>query len=510
LSFLTFMTWAGALATYKISGSFHLFREISVFPYSSDMGAGRIDALSVLSMDKESLKSKQLETINKMTNQHFPSVGHLIRDLRSNFDAHLELVIRDWKFAVGDGPRSMRKGVSVLNHDEMKEKPLREHEEQIKRYLSTTVLSHSLVSKIDIKDAEKIWETKLFNLKGQIIYLTPDNHPAIHEFTLDTEEIKSVFQEQVVLNFTSAERRSLFRRTSNALMNHAIKLFSGNGVALRKQNSGQIVMDEILSSVEVKDASKNSVSAVVEQYRVRKFKDDFGIIEVVGMKKGKELLEMHLDRLFKAIDDEKIEVGRGTNWAKEVKICCLLHNEKTPSMNVSFTRGIFKCFGCDAVGGFAPLSIPDDVQVLIKPASTALKENSATAKLVIPLRHQEIMRVAEELLQQNFLNSSGARYLAEKRGLDPTISFSLGAGFGTENLIAVMANLSTMVFWEFLRRSENLAGLYKSSGIAALLWRTSLSLPLLNREEESSKESLGCHFRSLKIESLIRWTLRVS
>src|SRR5687767_1132187 len=38
---------------------------------------------------------------------------------------------------------------------------------------------------------------------------------------------------------------------------------------------------------------------------------------------------------------------RGTNYVA----CCPFHSEKTPSFNVSQTKGIYKCFGCGAGGG---------------------------------------------------------------------------------------------------------------------------------------------------------------
>src|SRR3989344_1560461 len=59
LSFMTLMTWAGAVAFYKDNGNFNFFREVPIFPFNEDFGAGRIDAFSVRGIGKEIVSSQR-------------------------------------------------------------------------------------------------------------------------------------------------------------------------------------------------------------------------------------------------------------------------------------------------------------------------------------------------------------------------------------------------------------------------------------------------------------------
>jgi len=495
LSSLTFMTWASALSVYRWSGNLTFFSEIPVLPYNYDLGAGRMDAFFVRKINDAVPNLSQVKKIKAMTRRKFSSVGHIISGLLKLFGTHIEFKITDWKFAVGDGKRGMRYRANVIKSEEVEEKPLPEDERQMKRYLSMTVLSHALVSKMEIEDVKKIWETKSFTLVGEIVYFFPDRLPVFHDVKLSEEEVEAVFEEQVVSNFLSAKRRSTFRQASNILFNQAIKLSSGNSDRTHEEESLGSQFRTAASQLQIEgfEAPETpSVIKIIDAYLVRKFADETEIIEITGQKKGKPTYEMHLDRLLKAVDDGT--VGARNFGARGGFVNCLMpdHGERTPSMSVSFSRGIFKCFGCGACGTFELSSIPEDVRVLIRPESIVRKHNSATEKLVIPLRHQEIMASAQSLLNNALPQSKGGDYLAKVRGLDPDSSFQIGAGFADENFISNLLDMGflydELIYYGFIGISPKISEYHK---IVKLLKGRGLDLYGIRRPVKIKQKGQG-------------------
>src|SRR3989304_144376 len=490
LSSHTFMIWAKALTCYKYSGNLAFFREVPVLANAYDLGAGRIDALFVRTIDGKTPDKAQTERVKAMTKRQFHSVGHLMNTLLRAFGDKIDFKVTAWKFAVGDGERGMRSQMNVVKVKDVEDRPLDGHERQIKRYLSMAILSHSLSSLRHIDEVEKIWETKSFSMKGEIAYFFPDKQ-VFHDVVLTPEKIKLFFQEQVVSNFVSAKRRATFRHTSNALFNHAINLVNENEKKIPGKST-QLFMEEVIP------APKIQVSSVIERYVERKFADERGLIEIVGTdRKGEKILEMHLDRVIKAIEDGYVQKARGFDSARKILVCCILHEEKTPSMHITYNRG-FKCFGCGAHGRFATDSIPEDVHVVIQPLKVFDQENRATQKLVIKQRHREIMLLAQELLSGAFLGSRGSEYIARfpdpripnsGRGLDPELSHQFGAGFGTLGLIPGLLergfSYGELLEHGFLRISPNVR---EQSRVVELLIKPGFKLNEIARPDFVKKD----------------------
>ncbi len=131
LCFLTFMSWAAALVYFKQTGSHPMFKEVAVLKNSSDVAAGRIDVLRVMRINDMVTNKKQSERLQRLTSHEFGSVGHIIRALRKTFGTHLDLKIRDWKFAIGDGPKGIKNKLNIINATDVVGSPLPEHERQM-------------------------------------------------------------------------------------------------------------------------------------------------------------------------------------------------------------------------------------------------------------------------------------------------------------------------------------------------------------------------------------------
>ncbi|MCA6079287.1 MAG: DNA primase [Endomicrobium sp.] len=92
----------------------------------------------------------------------------------------------------------------------------------------------------------------------------------------------------------------------------------------------------------------------------------------------------------------------GRNW----KACCPFHSEKTPSFVVSPEKGIFKCFGCDAVGDvFKFVMLADSISWI-----EAVKKLAAKANIEIQETKQDIIKTSEKTKLFGILENSAIYY----------------------------------------------------------------------------------------------------
>ncbi len=497
LILLTEMTWASMVFYFRESRKHVLFRELPVLSKDYDLGGGRIDALRVDKIAGEAPTEEQNRRLQSLTSESSRSTGHLVSNLIAAFEKPLELTICDWKFAVGDGPKGVKS--RMLLPDEVAEGPLPEHLEQIRRYLALTLLSHALITR---RPLERIWEEESVKLRGELLYCFPHVPPISHQVTLTPAEAKQTFQEQVVARWSSGRRRSMLRIMTSGVLRHLIRLLVGNG---NEHRNSLPHTQKLLSPELANQKPENPVSQIVKHYQAPEYLDKFKIIEVTSRTRaGEPILEMHLNRLLEAIEAGKIGVGHFSE-TRGGHICCLVHEERTPSLYVSFRRGSFKCFGCGLWGRFAPESVPEHIQVDWRSASASRREDAATRQIAIPEEHCRIMSAAEELLHNALRGSPGERYLIEVRRLDPDLAFSLGVGYGTLTLLDGLLDdgwtYEQLLCYGFLGISHRIP---ESGRVPRLLERHGLSTkeigrPLIIREKgQPKKEVLGFPYFALE------------
>ena len=129
---------------------------------------------------------------------------------------------------------------------------------------------------------------------------------------------------------------------------------------------------------------------------------------------------------------------RGGNFVA----CCPFHNEKTPSFNVSPSRGIYKCFGCGKSGSavgfimeYEHLSYVEALRYLAKKYHIEIREEEETAEQIAARQRNESLLLVSEFAGQFFTEqldtpegrSIGYQYF-KSRGLeDETIKkYKLG------------------------------------------------------------------------------------
>ena len=130
---------------------------------------------------------------------------------------------------------------------------------------------------------------------------------------------------------------------------------------------------------------------------------------------------------------------RGTNYLG----LCPFHNEKTPSFNVSPSKGIFKCFGCGKGGNAVQfimehehLSYPEALKFLANKYNIEIREKELTAEEVEERNLRDsliiVTKFAKEYFKKNLHNHNegqavGMAYLKERGVRDDMIEkFELG------------------------------------------------------------------------------------
>ena len=96
---------------------------------------------------------------------------------------------------------------------------------------------------------------------------------------------------------------------------------------------------------------------------------------------------------------------RGTNYVA----CCPFHSEKTPSFNVSQTKGIYKCFGCGAGGGVFDFvmqiegcDFPEALRVVAQKSGVPIPAYEETENTKRTEQNREVVHRLNELAAQFF------------------------------------------------------------------------------------------------------------
>ncbi len=454
LEFLTLMSWAGALLYYREHGNMILFQETFLLPYRADLGLGRLDALQVIKIGGETPSEYQNNRLRKLTERKFSSVGHLIKILVDMFEGqHLEFKILDWKFAAGDSVHGMRNEVNAIETGEVTTMAMPKHADQIKRYITASYLSYALVTS-KTPNIDSIWSSDKFSIVGEILYFMPDCLPISHSFSLTSEEMRGVFNE-LGSKVVHSHKSSFSRKTGNSVARYAFNTMKGKR---KKHTHGhQLGLNELVTETDRENHSPHKVIKLIKGSYVRKFLDHLQIIEIVTTPQGDEY-RLHVDRFYAALERGDIEFGRRWNDVQGGFVKCWMHGERTGSFSINFIKGVWKCFGQCGIGGkFAVDSIPDDMSLVVNTSPRKMIKDLRS--ISIPERHEEIMLAAQEIMQIGFLDSPGAKYLEDVRGLNPEISMSIGAGYADEllpiKLLERGFTYDELIYYGFLRISSN-------------------------------------------------------
>lgn len=455
------LTWANAfinLAEGKLPRP--TVYEIQSLNRNLGMSGGRIDGVEIISSRKSS------SFLAGSTN--FSSIGQLAACLQSGAEINGILRIIDWKFAVGDAVRASGRFQRPISPDEVEGKPIESHRKQVERYLTLGFLDELFAREGGFGGGSDFWNSKTSIREGLIVYLFPASPPITHKVVLTAEERREVFLRDVVSRWERAGSRALIR----GIDRQCRLLLSGrqdNGVEKASAFDGDLIGG--------KDDASTPIVEVVHKHRI--FLDRHDIIENRG---GKYV--MHLDRLIVCIRSGAIRASSTFNLPNGGLVCCPVHEDRTPSLSVRPQDGYFYCFSrsCKISGRLSLGSIPQEFQADIR-AESWIKRKDLFKDLFVPDEHHNILKQAQTLLQSEFCDSEGERYVREQRGLDPDLAYEMGAGFGNSKVISAL--LDQGIPLEELKK----VGLARFSskvssqrGLCPMLFKRGLKLSEVKRE----------------------------
>jgi len=177
----------------------------------------------------------------------------------------------------------------------------------------------------------------------------------------------------------------------------------------------------------------------------------------------------------------------GSNW----RGICPFHNDTRPSMYVSQTKQIFKCFACGKAGNvfsfvqeYEKVSFMESVKKLAIRAGITLPEDSRT-KVVSTKRQQliEVYRIASEFFTKNlFEHSEDAMDYLRQRKVSPQTAKDLQLGYALASNKALLNHLMKQGFGVSLLKESGLFGEY--SGALIDLFRDRLIFPIHSNTSE--------------------------
>lgn len=455
------LTWANAfisLAEGKLPRP--TIYEIQALNRCLGMSGGRIDGVEVVSADKPfSFLGDGVD---------FDSIGQLACHLQRKLGANGALRIIDWKFAVGDAVRVGGQFQRPMSPDKVAEEPIESHRMQVERYLTLGFLDELFACEGGFSSSSDFWNRETSIKEGLIVYLFPTSPPIIHKVALTAKERREVFVRDVVSHWEKAGPRSLIR----GIDRQCRLLLSG-----RRDNGADRISVSDNDLIGGKDNALMPIIEVVNNHRV--FLDGDKIIED---RNGKYVL--HLERLVACIGSGAVKASSTFGLPRGGLICCPVHEDRTPSMSVRPQDGYFYCFArsCKISGRLALSSIPQEIQADVKP-ELWIRRKGLFKDLFVPDEHHNILEQAQLLLQGQFYDSEGERYVREQRGLDSDLAYEMGAGFGNSNVVSAILDqglsLEELKKVGLIRFSSKVSS---RKGLCPMLFERGLKLAEIKRE----------------------------
>ncbi|OGN08614.1 MAG: hypothetical protein A3J46_02835 [Candidatus Yanofskybacteria bacterium RIFCSPHIGHO2_02_FULL_41_11] len=453
------LTWANAFINLT-EGNLPCptIHEIRVCNRDLGISGGRIDGVEILSENKVFSGS--------VNDTKLASIGQIAKCLGGKPGACGALRVIDWKFAIGDMIKNKDSAKRPISPEAVSKSPFEKHRRQIERYLTLGFLDERFACKTNFNESDHFWNERTAIEEGLIVYLFPTSPPTIHRVSLTAEERRKVFVRDIASCWDEAGRQALIRQIDSRCRS----LFSSRRETHDK-TAGQSCLPDQDPNCSL------PIVSVVNRHRV--FVDKDNIIED---RNGKYVL--HLDRLISCMESGTLKASSAFTLPRGGLVCCPVHEDKRPSLSVRPLDGFFYCFArsCKISGRLLLNSMPREIQAVISPESW-VKRKELFKDLFIPDEHHNVLKQTQLLLQEQFYESNGERYIREERGIDPDLAYEMGAGFGNSDVISVILDqgisLEELATVGLVRFSSRISS---GRGLCPLLRRRGMSLGEIKKE----------------------------
>ena len=171
---------------------------------------------------------------------------------------------------------------------------------------------------------------------------------------------------------------------------------------------------------------------------------------------------------------------------------CPFHSEKTPSLSVSPSKSIFKCFGCGVGGDVITfimkrenLTFPEAVEFLAEKYSVRLEEYKDVNKEARDKKNRlyEINREAAMHFLKNFQESKKAQLYLSNRMLSPKTIRSYGIGYSKDSWTDLYEHLTGLGYSEDELLELNLISKSKKGNYIDR-FRDRVMFPIINRNNK--------------------------
>jgi len=500
LEYYSLLSWITAIELRLTQGKQLIFSEISVLGQRHHLSGGRIDALAVYPVRRKQFRRDDRALLTGFMRGSYSSLAHLTEKLDRVFGADLHLVIKDWKFYVGDGPRGNLPELEMIRKG-----PLKAHEKQMHFYLVVASLGQHLASHV----SSIAWPERPRFREGELVYFVPDLSPIVHRVVLSTpSEQERAFAQLVVGNWGTAQGMAGLRETDNVVIGYvATRLqekLTGKRMAVRRRTKEEAPQPALFSQ---NDLGRRTAVEVVESYRGHQFfVDEFRILEEViekrnGDTRSEKYLLLHWERACDAVRSGHIKQGEYFDPEEGGRITCLLpgHEDTETLMRVFLRQGFFHCVRC-GVSGFVVRGTQESTFRIPEAHRRMMSIRwEKTWQLRIPAALHRIMKTAQGLLVRQFPKSGGERYLLETRRVHRNAPAVTGVGFGTNEVVGELLSsgykYDELIRYGFVGFSEKISS---SWGLCPLLRRYGMSLEGMRRPvERDGKEVWGFPYFTL-------------